>query len=348
MKNLNIVCTFLFLASIFHSPQTVQAAKSIPTHKVELNLPTITIDNKLTQMMAGPFKLKKFKLPKQDQSKPIWIKRLSVQLTDPNNKDMTEFLCHALIHTEPKELSTSEVRKRMRIGPIHNHISFVSQGMTTIAFPEGFALKTASMATHPIGFMGMVTTYDHVPRKIDLNYTASLEYYRDEIAKKHNVTPLRMVSLFSRHNIGSNGLGAKGKTHKIEPHHHHPGHTTTTHWMVPPGEWTYVSDVGFDKLFEREKLTSEVQVHFIRIHLHPYGESVELINETTGELVWKGTAKTHEERAELLHVDTYSSKTGIRFNPKHKYKIRTVYKNTTDYTVNAMSNVRLYIADKEI
>ena len=109
------------------------------------------------------------------------------------------------------------------------------------------------------------------------------------------------------------------------------------HWLVPPGRQVLRSDVV------PGVIQSDGLIHFIKIHLHPYGQSVTLVDKETGEEVWKGFAKNHPERAHLLSVDSYSSGDGIPIFKDRAYELITVYDNPTNAPIDAMAVMRLYV-----
>ena len=84
-------------------------------------------------------------------------------------------------------------------------------------------------------------------------------------------------------------------------------------------------------------------IHFIKIHLHPYGESVALIDKTTGQVVWKGNAINHPDRAQIVDIDSYSSTTGIPIYKDRNYELVTTYNNPTAQTVDAMAVMRVFV-----
>ena len=115
------------------------------------------------------------------------------------------------------------------------------------------------------------------------------------------------------------------------------GTTATDHWLVPPGRQVVRSDV------RAGAIQFDGMIHFIKIHLHPYGESVALVDKATGEEVWKGRANNHPERAHLLAVDSYSDTAGIPIHRERDYELITVYDNPTDRPIDAMAVMRLYV-----
>lgn len=56
----------------------------------------------------------------------------------------------------------------------------------------------------------------------------------------------------------------------------------------------------------------ETRIHYIAVHLHPFAESLELRDLTTGESLFTSSARNYEDRIGLAHVDYFSSSEGIR------------------------------------
>jgi hypothetical protein len=67
-------------------------------------------------------------------------------------------------------------------------------------------------------------------------------------------------------------------------------------------------------------------------HLHDYGESLELRDVTTGELLWRGIPVTdgagHVRSFPLARFYTWR-RLGIRVTPAHRYRLTAVYENPT-------------------
>lgn len=80
------------------------------------------------------------------------------------------------------------------------------------------------------------------------------------------------------------------------------------------------------------------RIHAMGTHLHPYGVSVELINVTRNESVWKAVGKRNEE-GRLVEMPVYSSTEGYRVETDDLFKIVATYDNPTEQPVDAMAGI---------
>ncbi|HUY69327.1 MAG TPA: hypothetical protein VMV79_08510, partial [Alphaproteobacteria bacterium] len=123
---------------------------------------------------------------------------------------------------------------------------------------------------------------------------------------------------------------------------HMPDHLSmgskVLHFEVPPGVHVYRSEVPSSSSFLRNG-----RIQYIKMHLHPYGQSVELYDETARKTVWKGMARNVPGRDVLAWTDHYGGGgDGLQIYKDHKYQVITTYDNTTRKPVDAMGNLRVY------
>jgi hypothetical protein len=78
----------------------------------------------------------------------------------------------------------------------------------------------------------------------------------------------------------------------------------------------------------------------MRPHLHGYGESVALLDKTTGETLWTGYAKNAQDSRHVVAADIYSDAEGIPLHPDHEYELEVVYDNPTTEPIDAMGAIR--------
>jgi hypothetical protein len=88
-------------------------------------------------------------------------------------------------------------------------------------------------------------------------------------------------------------------------------------------------------------------LHYISLHLHPYGTYVELRDRTLSKTVWKGFAHYRKGTTEIVKSDVYSSEAGIPVFKDHDYAIIAEYDNTSGKPVDAMAMLYLYFADPD-
>jgi hypothetical protein len=79
------------------------------------------------------------------------------------------------------------------------------------------------------------------------------------------------------------------------------------------------------------ELPFDGRIHFVGSHIHPYGVSMELYNETRGERVWLGKPR-----------EVYSSAEGYGVKAGERYRITAVYENPTKAPIDAMAGMFLF------
>ena len=115
----------------------------------------------------------------------------------------------------------------------------------------------------------------------------------------------------------------------------------TGHWYVPPGRHSYRH-----RLDEIGKLVRfDTRAHYIYAHLHPYGESLELNDLTTGKSVFKADANNYADQVAIEKITHYSSEVGLPIYSDHDYEIVATYNNTTDHDIDSMAVIYMYLRD---
>ncbi len=103
-------------------------------------------------------------------------------------------------------------------------------------------------------------------------------------------------------------------------------------YFVPAGR--HQQEVTFELPFDG-------RIHFIGTHIHPYGESIELRNESRHERVWKGSKKT-DAGGNMTGMDIYSSAEGYPVQAFDTFRIISTYDNPNAGPVDAMAGVFLF------
>jgi hypothetical protein len=105
-------------------------------------------------------------------------------------------------------------------------------------------------------------------------------------------------------------------------------------YYVPPGR-----DVR-ERTFE---LPFVGRIHALGTHIHPYGVSIELINDTRNESVWKAVGK-YDEAGRLVAMPVYANKEGYPVQAGDQFKLVAIYNNTSSETVDAMAGMFILYA----
>ena len=85
----------------------------------------------------------------------------------------------------------------------------------------------------------------------------------------------------------------------------------------------------------------------IAAHLHPFAESLELVDLTTGKSVFKSRVRGREDGIGIDRVEYLSSKKGIPIFKDHEYELVSTYNNTTSRDQDSMAVMLLYLLDKK-
>ncbi len=93
-------------------------------------------------------------------------------------------------------------------------------------------------------------------------------------------------------------------------------------------------------------LRFDTTLHAVDVHLHPFAESIELVDLTTGESLFKSVATQLADGVGLEHVETYRSSEGIPVFKDHEYGLVTVYDNPTEENHDAMAVLYVHALDK--
>jgi hypothetical protein len=108
-------------------------------------------------------------------------------------------------------------------------------------------------------------------------------------------------------------------------------------YMVPPGTSTR----------EREfQLSYHGVLHAAAIHIHPYGDKVELVDLGRGTVVWSAIGKRGKD-GRLLEMPVLSSSAGYPFGPEDRFLLRATYENPTDVEQDAMAGLFLFFSTED-
>jgi hypothetical protein len=116
----------------------------------------------------------------------------------------------------------------------------------------------------------------------------------------------------------------------------------TGHWVVPPGR-----EETHTRVTDMLGLQFNATIHYVALHLHPFGVSISLYDMTTNTAVYEGKAMQVPDGIGLAHVDWFSSQMGMPIFCDHDYELVAIYNNTTDTSEDAMAVMTLYVLDSE-
>lgn len=316
-----LVAALVFLVSGPPDPGAASENSSAAEPKtVELLLEGFHIDRKYISMEGPQKKMPIMSALPSDST--LWVKSMAVEMLDEEHQPISpEFLCHAWLSYR---------------SPESGGMMTVSQGTEAVTLPEGFAFPVPNRADNRVMLIGMVENNNHevIDQEAAMKYT--IGYYTDEDAKRLGLQALKPLNIVARPDAPA-----------VHPREPRVAGLQSHHWLVPPGRHTYRSPVVrpmFQSPGNSLGIGANTRIHFMRVHLHGYGESVALLDKTTGETIWRGYAKNAEGFRQILDSDSYSSVEGVPLHRDHQYELEIVYDNPTDEPIDAMGAFRAFVS----
>jgi hypothetical protein len=328
------------------------SAESDVRRKVILSRP-FHVDREY-RSMQGPHDLIQVQLLDTGPPQLMWITGFSAEMMDGEGQDTVSqgFMCHSNLDVEPR----THRRDFQSRAAVSGRLFTLSQGQQEISFPPGFGLPV--MSDTPMDLVAQVLNLNHPDLDLDVRHRVTIEYVPDsalttpmiplfqagvsafksleEIPVRYGVPDGRAQA--DHHGPGcSIGLAAEGGTTRED----RVGQRFTDHWVVPPGREenrTYVSK------FLQLRFNSTI--HYIAVHLHPFAESLELIDLTEGKTVFRAEAEQTLGEIGLAHVDHFASIEGIPIYKNHHYELVSVYDNSSEVDQDSMAVMFLYLRDK--
>jgi hypothetical protein len=324
-----------------------------PRRSLEILSPVYTVEG-IYRSMGGPQETRALRVLEGRAPELLWITgyRADMVAADGVTPVSREFMCHS-------NLDVDMAVHRRRMGWLKSpsdRLFTLSQGQQEIRFPDGFGIPLWS--DEALSLTTQVLNLNPQPAAVEVRHRVTLEFVFDRDLE----APLRPLFL-----VGANGFvaldgGAPGRHYGIaqpDPATHGSGcmvganagtHTYedpfgrlfTGHWTVPPGR-----QVNRTPVSAFMDLPFDTTVHYIAVHLHPFAESLELRDLTTGEVVFASRAENATDRVGLARVEHFASETGIALFKGHQYELVSVYDNPTDAEQDSMAVMFLYLLDRE-
>ncbi len=259
-----------------------------------------------------------------------------------------EFMCHSNLDID---LAAHEEAWGEAPG-FGSRLFTLSQGQFEVRFPPGFGIPVLS--SEPLSLTTQVLNLNVEGRELDVRHKVSVEFVRDrevDVAMKA-LFPTAAYGLallegeegyfgVRRPDEEQHGPGCLVGENAADHEYADPmGRKFTGHWVVKPGR-----EVNRTLVTHLMQLPYDTTIHYIAVHLHPFAESLELRDLTTGETVFRSAARNFEDRIGLSHVDAFSSSDGIPVYRDHEYELVSTYDNTTGEDQDSMAVMYIYLRD---
>jgi len=320
-----------------HPNEIERVFLSRPIHVDQLHLP-----------MVGPVAGQRFMPHESGETEIVWLTGYAIDVMAEDRKTTAsmDFVCHANL----------AFRGTPETGP-GRRLFTLTPGQTDVRLPSGFGIPIFSNDMMRWNSQVLNLNQPNIDRMI--HHRLHVRFVRGQDLGDKPLKPLseRVANVF----VTLEDTPAVFNVEKPEGHlaessclvgEAAPGAPPGTldgmdrrfsgHWVVPPGRHEYRTLVT-----KRLATPHDTTVHFIGIHVHPYSQSLELKDLTTGKTVWKSFHRSHTQRIGISWMDYYSSEEGLPFYKDHDYELISVYDNPTDQNSDAMAQLTIYYHDKE-
>jgi len=303
--------------------------------------------------MKGPSSVKEFSLNDSDEPELLWITGYKAEMVEPDGETpmSQEFMCHSNLDIDIK---THEFLFKSGRNSLQERVFTISQGQYEIDFPEGFGIPILS--PEELSLTTQVLNLNLENPEVKTRHRVTISYIKDSDLKAP-IKPLMQTGanglkrlneqdagyfnvMNADGDIQGSGclLGEQAGSHIYTDQNHQQ---FTGHWVVKPG-----TEVNNTLVTEFLKIPYDTTIHYIAVHLHPFAESLELKDLTTGQTLFKSKTRNSEDKIGLDHVDYFSSPKGIPIYKDHQYQMTSVYNNTTDTEQDSMATMYIYMLDK--
>ena len=235
---------------------------------------------------------------------------------------------------------------------MNDRLFTLSQGQMEVEFPPGFGLPLLS--DEPLALTTQVLNLNPQEEEFDVRHRTTIRFLRDRDLNRP-MRPLYVLGLQSlvlvegddgfatlpeggEEHANSCSVGVPARDRLIEDPY---GRTLAPHWVVEPGRHVYHTPVRNMMDIPGGSTT----VHYIAVHLHPFAESLEPWDYTTGETLFRSAAENRVDQIGLRHVESFASEEGIPIHSDHGYELVATYNNTSGEPQDSMAVMFLYAAD---
>jgi hypothetical protein len=267
----------------------------------------------------------------------VWITGYGATMIDSNGSQKSqEFMCHdtlSLHSIEGREQVFGSLQSRQK------RLFTLSQGQEKIQFPAGFGIPMS--ANENLMLQSQVLNL----REEGIGETVSHKVETEYIADTETSKPMKALAMVS------GGIDVD----VLDPQADEPpesllscapdagGQQTfkrgdkevTAHWVVRPGYEKRESSLG-------RLIPMDSTAHYISVHMHNFGKSLELYDVTAGETVFKSLCTPTTDGYGLAATTCYSSEKGVKVYRDHEYKLISEYDNTSDQDQTAMAFIFVY------
>ena len=344
-----VAITIATTASVTACSGRTPAAPPVETAVVYSD--AFTIDTTWASMQ-GPYRVMQVQLTDSTSHELVWVTGYEAAIVDADTREekSSEFMCHSNV-----DLDMARHRQIFGWKKYPSRRLFtLSEGQTDVRLPDGFGIPLRS--DEPLSVTAQVLNHNYKGPAVRVRQRVTVHFIRDRTLRR-SLVPLyqRGINTLVRldgpgggfntevdeHAMHQHG-GAEGMSADTMPYKDRAGRTFAGHWVVKPGREERRTPIN-----GWLQMQQDLTIHYVSVHLHPFAESLQLRDITTGDTVLASKAENRPERIGLARVDQIASREGITLHKDHQYELVSRYNNTSGADRTAMAVMYLYLEDTE-
>lgn len=314
-----------------------------PVHTMLLNSAPLHIDT-IYRSMQGPYRIEEFEI--EDNDELIWVTAYRSEIVDAHTEKEASpgFMCHNNLDIKDK----SSFPWKVRTQGTSIRLFTLSEGQTSVRFPEGFGLPVPGDQT--LSMFSQVLNHNIEDPDFLVKHKVELEYIRQSELSSP-LRPLYSQVIFVTKQLEKAADTAPQGAHcginidsnaAYNPYLDQYGNTYTGHWEIPSEEEILTTEVS--RMLD---LPFDTRIHYIGVHLHPFAVSLSLYDLTTDSVLFTASAENYEQEIGLRKISSYASEEGVPVYRSHRYALKSVYLNTDSVNRHtAMATMLLYLEDR--
>jgi hypothetical protein len=263
----------------------------------------------------------------------VWLKGLQIEAFDERGRvKARDFICHAGLGVKPRQ--SIDDHGLPAIKSLHGGLIVPTGVDGGLALPPGYAMRVDNLKSST--FLRVQAMNANVVPAFNARYRITVKYIGNEDAQKLGLKNIRVI----HPSIYGNEVAVKNsETAPVSDPIQCASASNPLLFTIPPGRHTYLKVLDhYHPIYEGGKVLAVVR------HMHAYGESVDLIDQTTGKSVLPDLAPIAGNLVLAARSDALSKyDEGIPIDPTHTYAVKAVYNNVTDKPVQGMAILDMYM-----
>jgi hypothetical protein len=321
-----------------------------PVHTFTAYTRNFEVD-RIYRSMRGPMDMQTFELL-EGEPELLWITGYRARMVSPDTRSARsdEFMCHSNL-----DYDLDRHKRYFKWNKATSERLFtLSQGQLEVELPVGFGIPILS--DERLTVSNQLLNLNPQEGRPVVRHEVELDFVRDrELAQP--LKPLFMKAAMGMRLLrgdhgyyntddpdpiteGSACLAGEAAGDRVITDSF--GREFVGHWVVPPGR-----DESRTLVTRWLNLPFDTTIHYVAIHVHPFAQSLELRDLTTGETVFKSEIRARPDRIGIAHLNSYASDEGLPVFRDHEYELVCVYDNPTDREFDSMAVMLLYMLDHE-